>query len=259
MTASEMELEFDVIYNDICSNRGPGLNKYEKSVFLTLGQEDILLSYLNPKKNKSGEVFDETRFKSLNLYDVTMNVTKPINTYIESNTPYEKTWFLGNLGANTSEFNEPFFILYEFVKGNDGEYYKVIPISSLEFNKVQSKPYRYPLKNTVWRVRAGGNYHIIGLDVKKPENYYKYTISLIRKPTPILIPGFYSESDMSIEGFGNSSDNAGKDCVLDVLIHHEIVQRAAELAKAAYEGNISAQIMLGQASKTQYGQIQGGN
>lgn len=258
MTALEMELEFDVIYNDICSNRGPGLNKYEKSIFLTLGQEDILLSYLNPKKNKAGEVFDETRFKSLNLYEITMNTTRTIDTHISSATPYDKTWFIGKLGLS-SEFNDPFFILYEFVKGGSGEYYKVIPISSLEFNKMQSKPYRYPLKNTVWRIRAGGNYHIVGLDKSKPDGYYQYTISHIRKPLPILIPGFYSESDMSIEELGANCDAEGKNCMLDIQIHHEIVQRAAELAKAAYEGNMSAQIMLGQASKTQYGQIQGGN
>jgi hypothetical protein len=35
MTNPEFSDEFDIYYNNITSNQAPGLNEYEKSVFLT--------------------------------------------------------------------------------------------------------------------------------------------------------------------------------------------------------------------------------
>ena len=35
MNHTEFSNEFDVLYNNIMSNAAPGLNEYEKSVFLT--------------------------------------------------------------------------------------------------------------------------------------------------------------------------------------------------------------------------------
>ena len=34
MTPIEFSTEFDVLYNNITSNQAPGLNEYEKSIFL---------------------------------------------------------------------------------------------------------------------------------------------------------------------------------------------------------------------------------
>lgn len=36
MTPDEFSNEFDILYNNIMSNKAPGLNVYEKSVFLTI-------------------------------------------------------------------------------------------------------------------------------------------------------------------------------------------------------------------------------
>lgn len=35
MTPNEMSSEFDILYNQINSNQAPGVDEYEKSVFLT--------------------------------------------------------------------------------------------------------------------------------------------------------------------------------------------------------------------------------
>jgi hypothetical protein len=42
MTASEFEREFDILYNNITSNSAPSIDAYEKSVFLTKAQEEIV-------------------------------------------------------------------------------------------------------------------------------------------------------------------------------------------------------------------------
>ena len=52
MTTQEFSNEFDVLYNNIMSNQAPGLDEYEKSVFLTKAQNEILKNYFNPKGNK---------------------------------------------------------------------------------------------------------------------------------------------------------------------------------------------------------------
>lgn len=52
MTPEEMSNEFDVLYNNITSNQAPGLDEYEKSLFLTKAQDEIIKAYFNPKLNK---------------------------------------------------------------------------------------------------------------------------------------------------------------------------------------------------------------
>jgi hypothetical protein len=58
MTNLEFSNEFDVLYNNITSNQAPGLDEYEKSVFLTKAQDEIVKAYFNPRLNKTQEGFD---------------------------------------------------------------------------------------------------------------------------------------------------------------------------------------------------------
>lgn len=61
MTTAEFSNEFDVLYNNIMSNQAPGLNEYEKSVFLTKAQNELVKNYFNKKSlgNQEKEGFDE--------------------------------------------------------------------------------------------------------------------------------------------------------------------------------------------------------
>ena len=60
MSVEEMDNMFDVLYNNITSNQAPGLNAYEKSIFLTKAQDEILKNYFNPKSkgNNTQDGFD---------------------------------------------------------------------------------------------------------------------------------------------------------------------------------------------------------
>ena len=58
MTNPEFSNEFDVLFNNIMSNQAPGLDEYEKSVFLTKAQDEIVKSYFLPQTNKSMQGFD---------------------------------------------------------------------------------------------------------------------------------------------------------------------------------------------------------
>ena len=67
MTTQEFSNEFDVLYNNIMSNQAPGLDEYEKSVFLTKAQLEILKNYLNPKGNKYGHGLYEIYMTQIHL------------------------------------------------------------------------------------------------------------------------------------------------------------------------------------------------
>ena len=58
MTKEEMSNEFDILYNQVNSNQAPGVDEYEKSVFLTKAQDDIIRMYFDPRGNKFQEGFD---------------------------------------------------------------------------------------------------------------------------------------------------------------------------------------------------------
>ena len=60
MTCEEFSNEFDILYNNVMSNQAPGLDEYEKSVFLTRAQDDIVKRYFTPKGNKDFEGFDSS-------------------------------------------------------------------------------------------------------------------------------------------------------------------------------------------------------
>ena len=55
MTLQEFDLEFDALYNNISSNQAPGLNSYEKSIFLT--QVPIINGLKNGNISQRGTLF----------------------------------------------------------------------------------------------------------------------------------------------------------------------------------------------------------
>lgn len=66
----------------------------------------------------------------------------------------------------------------------------------------------------------------------------KYTVRYVRKPDPIILTDI-SELDVTIDGIDVSTE-----CELNPLIHREILDRAVELAKSAYLGDINTTIEI---------------
>jgi hypothetical protein len=62
MTITEFSEQFDVLFNNITSNQAPGLNEYEKSVYLTKAEKEIVKNYFssNSKGNTLGQGFDDS-------------------------------------------------------------------------------------------------------------------------------------------------------------------------------------------------------
>lgn len=159
MTVEEFSNEFDILYNNVMSNQAPGLNEYEKSVFLTKAQAEIIKSYfLGETKTAHGFDKDSKKqydFSSLiriaSLYDV--------NTVKERITPIEK------LDRNSRVFLFPkdYFLTINEVIYDGFTQYSVVPISYGEYQTELLKPYAFPVKRGAWRIFTD----------KKNCNYFK--------------------------------------------------------------------------------------
>lgn len=233
----EFSNEFDVLYNNIMSNAAPGLNEYEKSVFLTKGQEEIVKNYFNPKGNKYGEGMDDSPKRQIDFSKLikvaqgTPNTTSPLT--------FDKRVKVFDLPSDL------FIVINEAVSTNTGTK-QVIPISYAEYTRLMSKPYKEPLKYQAWRIISTSSEKIsTELIVNSNETIAEYLLRYIRRPAPIITADLSSEyGNLTINGIGTISE-----CELNPIIHQEILQRAVELAKAAYESDVKATIELGQRSE----------
>ena len=83
MSIEEFDNMFDVLYNNITSNQAPGCNAYEKSVFLTKGQDEVLKNYFNPrsKGNNTQEGFDGNAKRQVDFSMLTTVATTSSTTY----------------------------------------------------------------------------------------------------------------------------------------------------------------------------------
>lgn len=242
MTTQEFSNEFDVLYNNIMSNQAPGLDEYEKSVFLTKAQSEIIKNYFNSKGNKYQEGFDGSQKRQVDF-------SKLMKTYASSGTAPTSTSFFGNVtGAYKINWpNDVFVVVNEVVdvtKGGKSEKYRlqVIPIKYDEYLRVSSKPYKQPLKNQAWRIINGENDINLIVGHLNSVSTNGYHMRYIRHPNPIILESL--GSDLSINGKA-----VAMGCELDPEIHPEILQRAVELAKAAYAGDLKSDVELGQRSE----------
>lgn len=311
MTNLEFSNEFDVLYNSITSNQAPGLDEYEKSVFLTKAQDEIVKSYFNPRSNKTQEGFDgnekrqidfsmimrsvvyeELEFLQEQRDDITdretltslsqiknalrktgdsfilppkytikednnfrlLPVGPPVNQYQKYIVlPFLDSFFdmRDNTKSVTLEDDILMFINeYVEVSRNDSTArLTILPINYVEYSRLMSKPYKRPLKNQSWRLLDNSDGHKRAELVIGPnDTISRYVIRYVKRPRAIRLTTF---DDVTLD-----DDNIEQSCELDPILHPEILQRAVELAKASYTGDLQSQIALGQASQTNIGAVQ---
>lgn len=244
MTTQEFSNEFDVLYNNIMSNQAPGLDEYEKSVFLTKAQLEILKNYFNPKGNKYGQGFDENAKRQID-FSTLITVAKPSiyspdREYIKFDErsklykmPQDILLMLNETGINTVDGTKRLI--------------SIIPMNYEEYARLMSKPWKQPLKNQGWRLfqSTGGVDFISEVVIKYNSSLDNYKIRYVKRPKPIILANLADEySNVSIDGIDTITE-----CELDPILHPEILQRAVELAKSAYTGDLKSSVELGQRSE----------
>ena len=260
MTLDEMSSQFDVLYNNALSNAAPGLDEYEKSVFLTKAQNEIVKNYFNPNGNKYKEGFDGSAKRQVDFNRLIKAETTALYPAEDSFEPRAL-----RLGDHLS--TDVFIVLNERVAffapdpetdGFQGTPYKtkeVVPIAYDEYARIMAKPYKEPLKNQAWRIILGTvqlmddvtlpSFEIVvsSGDLKARNEgrvWLKYSLRYVKRPNPIILTDLSSiVGDVTIDGIAGPSS-----CELDPYIHEEILQRAVELAKAAYASDQSGQAQM---------------
>lgn len=296
MTVEEMDNMFEVLYNNITSNNAPGLNAYEKSVFLTKAQDEIVKNYFNAKSkgNATQDGFDGSQKRQIDfsmltavkVYTNTASVPKAAVQTVstiqdaEGNSidigdgssgsssgsivvpppvtiedPFKEALFDPRSNSKSVELNDNIMMIINEmlqvsrVVGKDSDnkditkkvLLQVVPIKFDEYSRLMSKPYKRPVKSQAWRLINSNKAKKADLIVGPSDTITNYTLRYIRRPKPIIV----SDLDgLSIEGIETTQE-----CELDPILHEEILQRAVELAKAAWtttgQDNLQAMMQTG--------------
>ena len=248
MTADEFSQEFDILYNNIASNQAPGLTEYEKSVFLTKAQDEIIKNYFTGKPN--GNKYQEGVEDSAKRYS---DFSCLITVKSISASEHDEASCIDSRGQICSLPDDLMITLNEKFKINTDEY-QVIPITLAEYQRLMSRPSGDPLKRQVWKLMGNsatgnGSIEIISHWKDSRTNSNKLIIRYVRKPYPIILEDL-SAQGLTINGESNTYNNGtGEACELAKELHPEILQRAVELAKVFYVGQPADIINAGQRSE----------
>lgn len=218
MTAQEFSNEFDILYNNIMSNQAPGLDDYEKSVFLTKSQEEVVISMYNGK-NPFGDSFENT--EEVRRYLSNLTKTYKTEEQIENHTGLsdssvffrlpEDLWFITYESADLENSS------LECAKGNNTP---VIPITQDEYHRIKKNPFRNASERRVLRLDLeNGDVEIISKYKVK-----SYSVRYLSKPAPIIL------TDLP-EGISINGVSAKTDCMLNPVLHRAILDGAVKLAK----------------------------
>lgn len=238
MTNQEFSNEFDILYNNISSNQAPGLDEYEKSVFLTKAQDEIVKNYFNPKGNKYQEGFDGNEKRQIDFSMITKT---------KSYTTFSASTFDGRINNKSVNLETDIMMLInEFADvTRDGNTVRlsVIPLNYKEYTRLMSKPYKRPLKFQAWRIldNTSGATNRAEVIIGPNDVLTEYTIRYIKRPRAIILS--------NLEGVTLDGKSTEQTCELDPILHQEILQRAVELAKAAYAGDLNSNVELGKRSE----------
>jgi hypothetical protein len=231
MTTSELSTQFDILFNNITSNQAPGLNEYEKSVFLTKAQSQLVNEYFNNKTDGFGGGFDGSQKRQ---YDFS-SIIKTASFNEATNTNHIK---LDNR-SRVFLFPEDYYLAVNEVILCNPKQYSVIPLDYSEYQRLMLKPYNLPPKRAAWRIITGKSEEtpiaeIIG---NFANNSISYTLRYIKVLSPIIL------EDLSEYGDDISIDTVKikSECELPEETHQEILERAVALAKIAWQGGTYTQ------------------
>ena len=229
-SVNEWSHEFDLAYDNITSGRAPGLVPYEKSVFLTEGQENVVVALY---KGHFGDSFEATE-----------EVTSYLNTIIDQctvNTPVPSSAIGYKVLSDKSKVysltaDDVLYVTLEECKINTPTGQKIVqvePVTQDEYFRTIRNPFKKQNANRVLRL----SYAIMSGSSALTETRYselisdcdivEYTVRYIKRPEPIIIETL--TGNLKING-----KQIAQTCTLPKAIHRLILAEAVRLAKAKW-------------------------
>lgn len=256
MTTAEFSNEFDLMY-DNASGNAPGINLYEKSVFLTLAQEEIVKeTYSGYTQSRVGFEGSERRRRQLSeLVGDYKTTTRLSNfggpgTILTAEQDSEQ-----NLISSSQFFGLPDDLLYIVLESVtlggtnsclNGKKIKVKPITHDEFQVDIDNPFKKPNLRKAWRMdltRYGASKQ--QAELFAIDKISEYHVRYVRKPKPIILADFEEDDDISGMNLSIDGYNTRKDCELNTEVHRDILIRAVDLAVlTARENNLMTRVQV---------------
>ena len=254
MTTAEFSNEFDLMY-DNASGNAPGINLYEKSVFLTLAQEEIVKeTYSGYTQSRVGFEGSERRRRQLSELVGDYKTTTRLSNFGGSGISTEQD-SEQNLISSSQFFGLPDDLLYIVLESVtlggtnsclNGKKIKVKPVTHDEFQVDIDNPFKKPNLRKAWRMdltRYGASKQ--QAELFAIDTISEYHVRYVRKPKPIILADFEEDDDISGMGLSIDGYNTRKDCELNTEVHRDILIRAVDLAVlTARENNLMTRVQV---------------
>lgn len=237
MNTSEFREEFDILYNNIDSMASPGLDDYERSVFLTLAQEKLVKNYMNPLGNKYREGFEGTEKRRTDLKELIVDYKNNTQLGISSEIKINDNSVFYQVPSNIFQIINEKAIIKDSCSTEFNIKKKsvtVIPKTHDEYNIQINNPFKKPNNSKVWRL----DYNSLdpGVEVVElisDQDIIEYQMRYVKFPEPIIL------SDLT-GGLSIHGETIEKTSELKESVHSEIIRLAVELATLSYkEDNLS--------------------
>lgn len=244
MTVGELNNEFDIHYNSIAGQSSPNLDLYEKSIFFTKAQLELVKDYYDPQSNRKQKGFEASEKRRTDLKELIKNYKSLI--YFSDNNAID---------SNSKFFNIPndvFIITNEkgIIKDTgcfEGKSLNIKPMTQDEYNIQIDNPFKRPNEKVAWRLDFSKINNNKVVEIVTPYKI-EYNLRYIKYPKPIILGDLdilFPSENLSIDGQTSPST-----CELDIEIHKEIVDRAVELALRDYKPNgLESKIQLDQRNE----------
>ena len=228
MTIHEFSDAFDIAlssyqsatdYNKQFADTEIVLNEYEKSLFLTRAQEDIVKAIYNG--SSISDSFEKTEAARRQLDAL-------VKQKVYKSTTKQDTGLHDKFNHYSFELPEDcWYIVFEQVttiksdkKCDSEKVLEVYPVTHDDYHRIVKNPFRGPNTRKALRLDFGK------LHVEIVSNYElsKYLVRYLSKPSPIVL------CDLTAEGISIEGVTTPTECELSELLHQDILDRAVQLA-----------------------------
>ncbi len=226
MTTEEFSNEFDTLvssyrrFKDFDNKEALDsleFDEYEKSVFLTKAQEELITSYYSGR-NSNAESFENTEeirrylsslIKTAEISPASSQSYKKLTSHSQIFDLPDDVWFItyesASLGANSNTCL-------------NGKVLDVVPVRQDYFHRVKRNPFRGPTDRRALRLDIEGK----RVELVSDYTINKYLIRYIVKPAPIVLTNL---TDLSINGVSTAQT-----CELEESLHRTILELAVRMA-----------------------------
>lgn len=223
MTLMEFSNEFDTLLQSYSEDFKLGkqniinIDEYEKSIFLTKAQEDIVVE-LYTGRGPLATSFEES--------EEVRRYLSPLITTAECKPSDDNSNEL--IGSNTFKLpDDLLYIVFEVCDTATKKNIPIYPVAHDDIHKILHNPFRGPSSNRVLRVDHN---NMVDLISRTSDAIISYNIRYIRKPSPIILVNLLD--DVSI-----NTKRITSECELDSILHRRILERAVALALQSIQIN----------------------